>query len=190
MIETTHPEHAPSQPAALQDDAPRKGATSLSWLLLALAIVLGWWYFAHRNTGVAPETTVATTAPTTAEPAATQPRQAVAQRPASTAKRPHAGGAAAPSIREAVLLAHAQPRYPAEAQRRGVEGDVLLRVAVDANGVPTDIGYVERSGNRDLDRAAISAARDWRFRPATRDGHAVATTVNVPVRFALTASRG
>jgi protein TonB len=188
MTETTHPEHALSQ----QDDAPRKAVTPLTWLLLALAIVaFGWWYFANRNIGAAPETTpVATTTPTT-EPAATQPRHATARRPASSsATRKRTGGTAAPSIREAVLLAHAQPRYPVDAQRRGVEGDVLLRIAVDASGVPTDIGYAERSGNPDLDRAALSAARDWRFRPATRGGHAVATTVNVPVRFALQAPRG
>lgn len=187
MTETTHPEHALSQ----QDDAPRQGATPLTWLLLALAIVAFAWYFANRNTGTAPETAPVATTPTTTEPAVTQPRQAVARRPApSTTRKRTSGAAAAPSIREAALLAHAQPRYPVDAQRHGVEGDVLLRISVDARGVPTDIGYAERSGNPDLDRAALSAARDWRFRPATRGGHAVATTVNVPVRFALPASRG
>jgi protein TonB len=187
MTVTTHPEHAPSQ----QDDATRNGATPLTWLLLALAIVaFAWWYFANRNTGTAPETAPVATTPTTTEPATTQPSQAAARRPAPSATRKRTSGTAAPSIREAVLLAHAQPRYPVDAQRRGVEGDVLLRISVDASGVPTDIGYAERSGNPDLDRAALSAARDWRFRPATRGGHAVATTVNVPVRFALQAPRG
>jgi protein TonB len=156
-----------------------------------LAIVaFAWWYFANRNTGTAPETAPVATTPTTTEPATTQPRQAAARRPAPSTTRKRTSGTAAPSIREAALLAHAQPRYPVDAQRRGVEGDVLLRISVDARGVPTDIGYAERSGNPDLDRAALSAARDWRFRPATRGGHAVATTVNVPVRFALQAPRG
>jgi protein TonB len=186
MTDAIHPEHA----APLQDDASREGATPLTWLLLALAIAaLGWWYSSQRNTGAVPETIPVANTATTAEPAAPQPRQAAARRPAAAATRPRT--AAAPSTRDALLLAHAQPRYPADAQRRGVEGNVLLRIAVDANGVPIDIGYAERSGNRELDRAALSAARDWRFRPATRDGRTVATTVNVPVRFALApASRG
>ena len=61
----------------------------------------------------------------------------------------------------------------------------MLRIDVDARGVPTDVQVVERSGDRDraFDRAAIEAARQWRFQPATRNGEPVAATVQLPVEF-------
>ena len=54
---------------------------------------------------------------------------------------------------------------------------------VDAQGNPVDVRVVERSGERDLDRAAVNAVRQWRFEPAMRNGKAIATSVKVPVDF-------
>ena len=39
--------------------------------------------------------------------------------------------------------------------------------------------------DRELDRAALSAVKQWRFQPALRDGTQVASTVMVPVQFEL-----
>lgn len=75
------------------------------------------------------------------------------------------------------------PRYPARALRRGESGEVLLRVEVDARGMPARIDVASSSGSRDLDRAAQTAVRRWRFRPAMRDGQPEAAVVNVPVVF-------
>lgn len=75
------------------------------------------------------------------------------------------------------------PRYPASALRRGETGEVLLRIEVDSGGRAAAVGIVQSSGSRDLDRAALAAARNWRFRPALRDGWPVAGTVNVPITF-------
>ena len=77
------------------------------------------------------------------------------------------------------------PRYPRRAQRHGQEGTVVLRVHVDARGVPGQIDIVDGSGARDLDRAALEAVRRWRFAPALRDGQPVAGTVQVPIDFTL-----
>ncbi|TXI29325.1 MAG: energy transducer TonB, partial [Ottowia sp.] len=52
-----------------------------------------------------------------------------------------------------------------------------------AQGNPVDVRVVERSGERDLDRAAVNAVRQWRFEPAMRNGKAIATSVKVPVDF-------
>ncbi|WP_132999683.1 energy transducer TonB [Luteimonas arsenica] len=75
------------------------------------------------------------------------------------------------------------PRYPSRALRRGESGEVLLRIHVDARGVPAQVDVASTSGSRDLDRAAQAAARRWRFRPAMRDGNPVAGVVNVPITF-------
>lgn len=191
MSDTTHP----ANHAQLQDDAPRHGATPVLWILLALAVIaLAWWWMAQRNygieTGTTAETTAATTPAETATPATGPARTASARASASTQARNRGNGTATAVARSrnAALLAHATPRYPVAALRSGTEGTVMLRIAVGANGVPTDIGYAQRSGNRDLDRAAMQAAHDWRFRPARHEGRAVASTVNVPVRFTLPAS--
>jgi protein TonB len=195
MTDTTHPASAP-----LQDDAPRRGATPLLWILLVLAVVaLGWWLFAQRVIGNAgPGGTVTVTTQDDAQATAAAGNESSGSRSAAAARahgtrataRATASASATPATRNAALLAHAQPSYPVAAARRGAEGTVMLQIAIDANGVPTDIGYAQRSGDADLDRAARSAARDWRFRPAMRDGRAVATTVNVPVRFVLPSAQG
>jgi periplasmic protein TonB len=78
-----------------------------------------------------------------------------------------------------------QPKYPAEAMRRNETGTVLVRLEVGADGEPTDVSIARSSRSRALDRAAMQAARQWRFRPAQRDGQAVSSTVEVPFEFAL-----
>ena len=75
------------------------------------------------------------------------------------------------------------PRYPSDALRRGESGTVLVRVEVDINGAPAGVALVQRSGSRDLDRAAMEAVRKWRFMPAQRDGQAVASSLVIPIDF-------
>jgi protein TonB len=77
------------------------------------------------------------------------------------------------------------PRYPATAMRRGSTGTVLVRVEVGIDGTPTDVQVAKRSGSRDLDRAAIDAVRDWRFKPGQRDGQPVTSVVTIPIDFSL-----
>ena len=72
---------------------------------------------------------------------------------------------------------------PAAMLRAGVGGTVVVVAEVDAQGNPVDVRVVERSGERDLDRAAVNAVRQWRFEPAMRNGKAIATSVKVPVDF-------
>ena len=77
------------------------------------------------------------------------------------------------------------PRYPPAALRSGITGTVVLIVSVDANGNVTDVSVERSSRNRDLDRAAIQAARKWRFNPAMQDGRPAAGLVRIPVEFNL-----
>lgn len=75
------------------------------------------------------------------------------------------------------------PRYPAAALRRGESGTVLVRVEVDTAGMPAGVALVQRSGSRDLDRAAMEAVRGWRFQPAQRNGQAIAASLVIPIDF-------
>lgn len=83
------------------------------------------------------------------------------------------------------LAGNAAPKYPLRALRAGIEGTVLVRVEIDSHGVPNQVSLEHRSGNRDLDRAALSAVRGWRFEPALRNGKAEASALQVPVDFVL-----
>ncbi|KAF1689447.1 energy transducer TonB family protein, partial [Pseudoxanthomonas taiwanensis] len=77
------------------------------------------------------------------------------------------------------------PRYPPAPARAGIEGEVILVIDVDANGNVTNVTVEKSSRNRDLDRAAVEAARKWRFNPAIVNGQKAAGRVRVPVNFTL-----
>ena len=78
------------------------------------------------------------------------------------------------------------PPYPMVPLRQGVEGRVILRIEVDANGVPTG-GVIENSsGSRLLDQAALKfVVAKWRFVPAMHQGQPIAATALVPIDFVL-----
>ncbi|MGJ4730257.1 energy transducer TonB [Luteimonas sp. SDU101] len=159
------------------DGTPPQRSSALLWILLLLAIIAVAWYFVGRND--APDAVpppIGETAPMPSEsPVSTAPAE---REPARERTPP-----AAPSERPAEPIDPQRPEYPSAALRAGEEGTVVLRVDVAADGTPSDVQVVGRSGSRELDRAAERAVRDWTFRPATRDGKAVASSVQVPVDF-------
>ncbi|MGH7895239.1 MAG: TonB family protein [Candidatus Binatia bacterium] len=76
------------------------------------------------------------------------------------------------------------PPYPIAARQLGLEGEVLLRVFVAADGRPTNVVVLKSSGHAMLDESAAQTVRTrWRFIPATRNGVPVDDTVQVPIRF-------
>jgi len=77
------------------------------------------------------------------------------------------------------------PSYPAEAVRRGLEGTVLLRLHISAQGQVERVGVFESSGHELLDQEAVSAVRTWRGQPARRGGQNVSTVELLPIRFRL-----
>ncbi len=78
-----------------------------------------------------------------------------------------------------------KPHYPLVARRRGIEGVVLLRVTVGAQGNVLEIKVERSSGHDSLDDSARKSVKKWRFVPARRNGVAVQASVTVPVRFRL-----
>lgn len=81
------------------------------------------------------------------------------------------------------------PRYPSLAKRRNQQGVVLLEVRLDERGQQRALQIVRSSGVESLDEAALKAVAAWHFRPETEDGRAVPSRVQIPIEFALTASR-
>ena len=67
------------------------------------------------------------------------------------------------------------PVYPPLALESGIEGSVTLRVMVAPNNRIRLVEVAESSGSPLLDKAAIAAARQYRFQAATRGGKRVPT---------------
>ena len=78
-----------------------------------------------------------------------------------------------------------KPFYPAEARKKGYEGEVLLKVEVLADGRVGEIELKRSSGHVVLDSSAVTAVKQWRFIPARRGDQAVGLWVNIPITFRL-----
>jgi protein TonB len=86
------------------------------------------------------------------------------------------------------LSANLPPPYPIDALRAGIEGRVVLRVLVGADGRVARLQIESSSGFSSLDAAALDAVRRWRFEPARRLGRAVDFEVLAPVKFSIVRS--
>ena len=84
---------------------------------------------------------------------------------------------------EGTAVAAQVPDYPEGLATAGIEGRVLLRVTVDAEGRAADVRVETSSGNAALDDSARSQALRWRFPVERKDGQAVSRQVLVPVDF-------
>ena len=75
--------------------------------------------------------------------------------------------------------------YPADLYAQKVQGNVTLRIFIDAEGrVHADsTSIAEPSGYPGLDSAAVTGARELRFRPAVSGGTPLAVSVLFPVYF-------
>ena len=82
--------------------------------------------------------------------------------------------------------------YPPGLLEQGIEGRVLLRLYVDAQGtlVPDSTRVAESSGYPALDSAALTGSTDLRFSPALRNGRPVAAPFLQPVHFRHPRSQG
>lgn len=184
-----------SSPAPVNEtDTTRKGPAPLLLLLLLVVLAAVAWYFLARDrAGIAPpaDTTPAAVEIGDESAATREARAREEARERERTRRPSTPAPAVPAASPATPIAALSPRpdYPAEALRRNEAGRVLLRVDVGADGIPTDIDFVDRSGSQSLDRAAMQAVRDWRFTPARDNGRAIASQVTVPVDFVLPAQR-
>ena len=77
------------------------------------------------------------------------------------------------------------PQYPRAARRDRIQGRVVMRVRVAADGHAVSAEVADSSGSDLLDRAALAALLRCRFIPATQAGRPVEFQYEVPYRFRL-----
>jgi len=85
------------------------------------------------------------------------------------------------------LITRVNPVYPADAQRKGIEGPVKTHVVFSPEGAVTKVTFV--SGPQELATAAMDAIRQWRYSPTLFDGKPVETEDNVTILFRLSKSQ-
>ena len=196
-MSTPDPARDPDRPveATTRITPTSRGRSPLLWLALLLVLaLLAWVAYSKRNVG---PVDAPFEAPVDATPALQEPSgPAVAplgdggqrtERMPMPMPRPQPDTARVDPPEPTPVLAiegrNPKPPYPPDALRRQIGGMVVLRVDVDATGVPSDVDFALRSGDKDLDRAALDTVKQWRFTPATRNGKPVAAVVEVPVEF-------
>jgi protein TonB len=140
---------------------------------------------------------------TTPDPAATSPPRTVTMSPTPpassgsptpttpTPSTPPAGSASSPAAPSGQFLEQDPPQvitrvpavYPERARQARVGGTVLVKALVGTDGL-VRATRIARS-IPELDSAAVTCVRQWKFKPATSSGVPVAAWTDVPVRFLL-----
>jgi periplasmic protein TonB len=107
-------------------------------------------------------------------------RKAIADREAAAARETQQRAAAAPAQQAAAPAAPARatasasglravstpaPRYPAEAARRQLSGEVQVEITVGTDGSVTSARVVDANPPRTFDREALAAVKRWKFEP-------------------------
>jgi TonB family protein len=117
----------------------------------------------------------------------TPPRKKPRAQKFTPIKAPHAAGRSGTmSISTAKALATQAPRpqYPYEVRSRHITGRGVCVVEVDAgSGSVTSASMASSIGNPILDNAALSAFRQWRFKPGS------VSKVRIPITFTTTGAQ-
>ena len=87
---------------------------------------------------------------------------------------------------EMLPILKADPKYPREAFTRGIEGYVILEYQVDESGRAVEPRVIEAVPRGTFDKAAIEAAKLYRYLPKIKDGLPVAVSrVRQRINFEL-----
>ena len=88
------------------------------------------------------------------------------------------------------LAMRAPPKYPKDASRYGVEGEVLLLAIVEEDGSVGRLSVISTTATRheslyrpQFEQAALDAVRQWRYEPARRDGKPEAFPITISIAF-------
>ena len=89
------------------------------------------------------------------------------------------GGVRAPKV-----IVQVDPEFSEEARKAKFSGNVLVGLIVDEQGNPQHV-HVVRGVGMGLDEKAVGAVRQYKFKPATKDGKPVKVELTVDVNFQI-----
>lgn len=82
------------------------------------------------------------------------------------------------------VMAHVDPEFSDAARQSRIQGTVLLEGIVQTDGTITGVN-VRRGLDRQLDRNALYAVKQWRFQPGKLNGQAIPVKLVIEVNFSL-----
>jgi TonB family protein len=92
-------------------------------------------------------------------------------------------------ISEPKLISKVRPIFPEQARKAGIDGVVVLRCTVGADGSVREVKAI-RSEPMGLTEAAVDAVKQWRYEPArTAAGKPVEVLMTVTISFLLDRSK-
>jgi TonB family protein len=92
----------------------------------------------------------------------------------------------APGVTLPKLLSEVKPKYTPEAMQAKIEGTMTMTAVVDTDGTTGDIKVTKSlDAKYGLDKQAVAALSQWRFKPGLKDRKPVPVRVTVEMRFTL-----
>lgn len=83
------------------------------------------------------------------------------------------------------IISMLQPTYPQNLRKRGIEGQLRLKILIDQKGKVAQVEVHTSSGYQDFDQAAAEAVYQWQFKPAQIEGKERSSWVLIPITFRL-----
>lgn len=88
-----------------------------------------------------------------------------------------------PADHDPVLVHRVEPKYLAD-PRHHPEGTIIIQASVAESGDVSSVKVVQ-SLYPPLDQLVVEAVQQWKYKPASRNGKAVAAMVTIPITFRL-----
>lgn len=136
-----------------------------------------------------PETAALTPPPVRSlpKPSTREAADEVTQQPTmSRAASPATQGAEVPSTNvtyEVGSTKNPRPPYPPAAFMARIEGRVIVKVHVMADGKPSEVQLLQTSGSAQLDKSALDTLAKWELEPARKNGEAIDQWIEIPIHF-------
>jgi protein TonB len=88
-----------------------------------------------------------------------------------------------PAYTDAVPTNTPQPAIPDDLRADALDKTFVAEFTVGPDGTPTEVQVAQSTGSEELDRIALDTAKQWRFKPATRDGQPIESRVRLHIEF-------
>ncbi len=87
-------------------------------------------------------------------------------------------------LRPPILVFQVDPEFTEQARKKHIRGNIAVAATIDTEGNPQDV-HVVRGLGLGLDEKAIEAVKQYRFKPALRDGTPVEFPMMIEVNFQI-----
>ena len=92
------------------------------------------------------------------------------------------GPASGDEVKPALPVTFQDLKIPRSEMPGGIQGDVIVEITIDAQGIVVEERLLQGLGHG-VDERVIAVLRDWRYRPATRNGIPIPSKHDVHFHF-------